>query len=267
MLFHYQFFLLWLKELPIEKMMLSCQLSPLSRMFWVMWEKQLRHRLAHTHCEPAHSVLVNGQVLTVHYLMGRRQAGYREVAVVTTLSTVVIYMWIITSDILGLTPSHPLLLFMPGALCTQDFELWWLSVCRLISFHLPWEWWIKTSFHCCRLIFPWLLLYCIGATTPCTSCPTPRGTTATTPAPWSCQHFSASKTTAEAGTGTEPEWYCAVMECHRSGPELCQCGQLPSLRVPRGPECYCAFPMEEDRGGEGPSTTYGMHSYSVCVWQ
>lgn len=176
-------------------------------------------------------------------------------------------MWIITSDILGSTLSHPLLLFMPGAFCTQDFELWWLSECRLTSFHLLWEWWIKTSFHRCRLIFPWLLLYCIGATTPCTSCPAPRGTTATTPAPWSCQHFSASKTTAEAGTSTEPEWYCAVMECHRSGPELCQCGQLPSLRIPRGPECYYAFPVEEDRGGEGPSTTYGMHSYSVCVWQ
>lgn len=68
-------------------MMLSCQISPPSGMFWVMWEKQLRYRLAQTHCEPAHSVLVNGQVLTVHHLKGRKQTGYREVTVATTFYT------------------------------------------------------------------------------------------------------------------------------------------------------------------------------------
>lgn len=63
--------------------MLSCQLSPLFRMFLGNVEKQLRYRLAQTHCEPAYSGLVNGQMLTDHHLMGRRQAGCREVAVVT----------------------------------------------------------------------------------------------------------------------------------------------------------------------------------------
>lgn len=57
------------------------------------------------------------------------------------------------------------------------------------------------------------------------------------------------------------------MECHGGGPELCHCGQLPSLRLPRGPKRHYALPVEEDWGSEGPPATYGMHSYTVCVWQ
>ena len=82
-------------------------------------------------------------------------------------------------------------------------------------------------------------------------------------------HPDLSPTAAPAEAGAQPDRHRAVLVRGRNGPLVRGSRQLPPVRLPPGQrqlkQCFTAA-LEEDRGGEGPPTAYGLHTHPVPVW-